>query len=208
MIGESPSKFYEAVIHVLLIGGKKIRPILATLCCEALGGYPEDAKQWGLGVELVHNSSLIHDDIVDEDEKRRNIPTVHMKYGVPVAINVGDALLGEAFNVLSTLPESRMQHHGIDGVKELIVSIAIAAKDLGMMFQIKDDLLGLIGGEELLGKTVGIDIKEKKRTLYLIHALSNASEEDKEVLMKLLTENFRLEHVEIARDIYIRFWLS
>jgi geranylgeranyl pyrophosphate synthase len=76
------------------------------------------------------------------------------------------------------------------------------------MFQIKDDLLGLIGGEELLGKTVGIDIKEKKRTLYLIHALSNASEEDKEVLMKLLTENFRLEHVEIARDIYIRFWLS
>ena len=261
---ENPSKFYEAVRHVPLIGGKRIRPILATLCCDALGGYPEDAMQWGLGVELVHNSSLIHDDIIDEDEKRRNVPTVHTKYGVPVAITVGDALLGEAFNILSTLPEFRMEHHGIDLVKELIVSIAIAAKDLyfgqaldlaymkrfdvtvdeymvmvekktaslhwlaarggailgggnmeeiealsnfgrefGVMFQIKDDLLGLIGDEKKLGKTVGIDITGRKRTLYMVHALQEAPQEEyREVLKHLLMGNPRPGDVRMAKMIF------
>jgi len=244
--GENPSRFYEAMKHVPLIGGKRLRPIMATLCCDALGGYPEDAMQWGLGVELVHNSSLIHDDIIDEDDKRRNVPTVHRKYGVPMAITVGDALLGESFNILSTLPEFRMEHHGIDIVKELIVSIAIAAKnlyygqaldlafvkrpnvtvdeymtmiekktaalfwlaarggailgggnreeiealsnfgrDFGVMFQIKDDLLGLIGEEEKLGKTVGIDIIDRKKTLYIVHALQEGPKECRDAISRV-----------------------
>ncbi|GAA0537303.1 dimethylallyltransferase [Saccharopolyspora subtropica] len=80
--------------------GKAIRPTLAVLAAEAVGGAPSDAVPAAAAAELVHNFSLIHDDIVDGDELRRGQPAVWKAYGVPAAILIGDALHSEAFGVL------------------------------------------------------------------------------------------------------------
>jgi len=258
-------EFYDAMGHLTLGLGKRVRPTIAALACEAVGGRTDEAMELALAVELLHNASLIHDDIIDGDIKRRNIPAVHVKYGVPIAITVGDALVGEAFYMIATLPEVKMRRYGVSVVKELFVSFTLALKrlysgeaqdidfvnrfdlteedymdmvekktaalpwlaarcgavlgggtteeiealsnfgrDFGVMFQIKDDLLGLVGEEEKLGKTVGIDIRGRKRTLYLIHALQNASAEDKKILDEILARSFRPEDVDIERKIFDR----
>ncbi|RZN64507.1 MAG: polyprenyl synthetase family protein [Candidatus Methanoliparum thermophilum] len=258
-------EFYDAMGHIPLTTGKRIRPILAVLSCEAVGGRSDDAMELALAVELLHNASLIHDDIIDGDKKRRNVPTVHEKYGVPIAINVGDALVGEAFYMIAMLPKVRMQKYGLAVVKELFVSFTLATKglysgeaqdiefmdrlditeeeymkmvmkktsslymlstrggailgggntkeieelskfgrDFGIMFQIKDDLLGIVGKEELLGKTVGIDIKGRKRTLYMVHALHNASEKDKSELNKILKRKYMPGDIDLEMEIFER----
>ena len=84
--------------------GKRWRPYLLTATYKALSGQtetPEDVKRAAIGVECFHKASLVHDDIQDNDDMRYGKPTVHVKHGVPMAINVGDALLGEGYHLLS-----------------------------------------------------------------------------------------------------------
>ncbi|MBR3717073.1 MAG: polyprenyl synthetase family protein [Bacteroidaceae bacterium] len=84
--------------------GKRWRPYLLTATYKALSGrteVPEDVKRAAIGVECFHKASLVHDDIQDNDDSRYGMPTLHVRYGVPMAINVGDALLGEGYSLLS-----------------------------------------------------------------------------------------------------------
>jgi len=86
--------------HYPAAGGKRLRPLLATVASEAVGGRADAALPFGVALEMVHNFTLVHDDIMDEDETRRGIKTVHAAFGVPEAILSGDALFARAFEVV------------------------------------------------------------------------------------------------------------
>jgi geranylgeranyl diphosphate synthase type II len=98
-----PDRLLEAMRYSLLAPGKRLRPILAILACEACGGSDRDALPAGCAVEMVHTYSLIHDDLpaMDDDDLRRGRPTCHKQFGEALAILAGDALLTQAFEVLA-----------------------------------------------------------------------------------------------------------
>jgi geranylgeranyl diphosphate synthase type I len=120
-----PRIFYDALRYIPLSGGKRLRPIIAMLACEAVGGVPEKAIPCGIALEYMHNSTLIHDDIIDKDDMRRGLESTHKKFGIPFAILAGDALIGETYRMLSYMAPPEM-----DSViyKEIIRSLADAAK--------------------------------------------------------------------------------
>ena len=98
----------EAMRYSLLAGGKRIRPVLAMAFCEAAGGMPEEALDFGCGVEMLHTYSLIHDDLpcMDNDDLRRGKPTCHRVYGECIATLAGDALQTAAFQTILSAPGS------------------------------------------------------------------------------------------------------
>jgi len=92
--------FYDPIHYVLDLGGKKIRPLLLMLSCGACGGEAGKAANAAAAVELLHNFTLVHDDIMDNDNTRRGKPTVHTRWDNSTAILAGDGLLGFAFQKL------------------------------------------------------------------------------------------------------------
>jgi len=96
-----PEELYRAMRHLLDAGGKRLRPSALLLAAEAVGGKTETVLPAAVAVELVHNFTLIHDDIMDEADLRRGLTTVHKKWGVPRAIIAGDAMYSKAFEILS-----------------------------------------------------------------------------------------------------------
>ncbi len=127
--GDHPPQIHEAMRYSVFAGGKRLRPILALLACEAVGGNPEDAMPAAAALEMIHTYSLIHDDLpaMDDDDYRRGRRTCHRVYGEAIAILAGDALLTHAFQVLADagptrlLPERRLR---------VIAEIAEAAGEL------------------------------------------------------------------------------
>ncbi|MEO2088381.1 MAG: polyprenyl synthetase family protein [Gemmataceae bacterium] len=101
---EAPPAVVEAMRYSLLAPGKRLRPLLSILACEASGGNGEQALPGACAVEMVHTYSLIHDDLpaMDDDDLRRGLPTCHVKFGEALAILAGDALLTLAFEVLGS----------------------------------------------------------------------------------------------------------
>ena len=99
--GVEPEELAEEVRHVTLAGGKRVRPTVTVLVCETLGGDPEDATDFAVGIELVHNASLVVDDIIDESDVRRGTPSAWAEFGHGAAIIASDGLLGEAFALFS-----------------------------------------------------------------------------------------------------------
>jgi len=99
--GVEPDELAAEVRHVALSGGKRVRPTVTVLVCEALGADPGDAVDFAVGIELVHNASLVIDDIIDESEVRRGTPAAWAEYGHGPAIIASDGLLGEAFDLFS-----------------------------------------------------------------------------------------------------------
>ncbi len=103
-----PRSLYQPIRYVLRGGGKRIRPVLLLLSCEAAGGKRNNALHAGAGIEILHNFTLVHDDIMDNADARRGRPTVHKKWDTNVAILVGDELLALAFRALLRTPSRRM----------------------------------------------------------------------------------------------------
>ncbi len=109
--GGEPREFYASVWDLLDRGGKRFRPALTFLACECVGGKRDEAVGAAAAVELLHNMTLIHDDIEDQSELRRGKPCIHRIYGIPTAINAGDAMLIKVFEIAnsSKIPEDRRQ---------------------------------------------------------------------------------------------------
>ncbi len=212
--------------------GKALRPTLCLLACESLGGGIEKALPAAAAIELLHNFSLIHDDIQDDDRERRHRPTVWSIWGKPQAINAGTAM-----KVVASLALLRLERHGVSvekqmqaqrvldesclrliegqyldigfenrldvGVGDYISMIEgktaslIAASlevgaliptddqrilrglrdygiNVGLAFQIRDDVLGIWGDEGKTGKPVGSDIRRRKKSLPIVFALEKA----------------------------------
>lgn len=98
---EFPPNVRDASVHLLKAGGKRMRPVMLVLCAEICGGKMDDVMPAALAVELIHNFTLVHDDIMDGSMMRRGIETVHVKYGVPMAILAGDSLFSKAFEMVA-----------------------------------------------------------------------------------------------------------
>ena len=259
-----PKIFYEALRWIPLSGGKRLRPIITMLSCEAVGGVPEKTIPLGIALEYMHNSTLIHDDIVDRDKWRRGLQTTHEKFGLSIAIIAGDALIGETYRMLSymappemesvifkeivrsiadgaknfyegealdiefayrfdvTLPEylvmvekKTAQLYWIAGKggaligkgnKKQVENMAEYGKLFGLMFQIKDDLLNILTDQTELGKQkIGSDILNGKRTLMVVHALSNLNDRNKKKMKSIVgnekaTQNDILEVIDLFRE--------
>ena len=99
----SPAHLYDSIRYILDLGGKKVRPILVYLGADSFGEIHTDVEKMALVIELFHNFSLMHDDIMDEADLRRNKPTVHKKWNTPTAILGGDALLVKTYEILNSL---------------------------------------------------------------------------------------------------------
>ena len=105
---ESPSELYDPLRYFLKLGGKRIRPILTVLGAEMFGAKKETALPQALSIEVFHNFSLIHDDIMDEAPVRRNKATVHKKWNTNVAILSGDVLLIKAYQLLGNINSEKL----------------------------------------------------------------------------------------------------
>jgi geranylgeranyl diphosphate synthase type II len=101
-----PARLYQAMRYSMFAGGKRLRPALCIASCEACGGAAAEALTAACALELLHTSTLIHDDLpaMDDDTLRRGRPTCHIEFDEAVAILAGDALLGLSFEVLASLP--------------------------------------------------------------------------------------------------------
>lgn len=97
-----PDVLYKASAHLIVNGGKRLRPYLVVKSCQMLGGSIKDAMPAAAAIEMVHNFTLVHDDIMDNDEMRHGVPTVHTRFGMPLAILAGDVLFSKAFETVST----------------------------------------------------------------------------------------------------------
>ena len=99
--GVEPGQLSAELEHVVLAGGKRVRPAVTVLSCEACGGDPADAVDFAAGVEFVHNASLVVDDIIDRSQLRRGTPSAWAEFGYGPALITSDGLLGEAFWLFS-----------------------------------------------------------------------------------------------------------
>jgi geranylgeranyl diphosphate synthase type I len=230
-----PTGWYHLAEQHVLEGGKRIRPVLCIESSEMLDGQKDNVLQAALAVELLHNASLIHDDIVDRDRIRRGKPTIAAQFDDFTAMLVGDLLFSISFKIasrhysdpriLDALSDAvfSMVNGGSLGVKlrtevnvgestyievaeqktaalfraaSVIGAVCAGAEQnkidlmsrfgtkLGVAFQIKDDLLGLIGKEEETGKPVNSDLRNREKTLIAIHALNNATGDNAKILRR------------------------
>ncbi|HSB50586.1 MAG TPA: polyprenyl synthetase family protein, partial [Nitrosopumilaceae archaeon] len=128
-----PSQLYKAATHLIVNGGKRLRPYLVLKSCQVLGGKNNDAIIAAGAVEMVHNFTLVHDDIMDNDEMRHGVPTTHKKFGIPLAILAGDVLFSKAYQVVSksNLPSK--------SIMELVSRLSKACVDVceGQLLDIK-----------------------------------------------------------------------
>jgi geranylgeranyl diphosphate synthase type II len=242
--------------------GKALRPSLCLATCEAFGGRVEDATPTALAIELLHNAFLVHDDIEDESLLRRGEPTLHRRYGTPLALNAGDALALYAVSALRENIERLgpqladrvmvefdfMSHQTVAGqalelgwrrdnrmdlqpddyldlimkktcwyttvlplrAGALIGSCGTVDLEpmidfgfhLGAAFQIRDDILNLVGDPDLYGKERFGDLREGKRTLMLIHLLAVAEPSDRRWLESYLAQSLAERRSEDAARLF------
>jgi geranylgeranyl diphosphate synthase type I len=106
LAGVEPDELGDELEHVVLSGGKRVRPTVTVLCCEIAGGEPGDAVDFAVGIELVHNASLVVDDIIDRSALRRGTDSAWAAFGHGPALIASDGLLGEAFALFSPNPRA------------------------------------------------------------------------------------------------------
>lgn len=102
--GKTPRSLYEPHEYFMSLGGKRLRPVLCLMCCDAMGGDALHAIPQALALEYFHNFSLVHDDIMDQSNQRRGKTTVHLRNGMPTAILLGDLMLVQAYELLCANP--------------------------------------------------------------------------------------------------------
>ena len=237
---EEAEKLNDPVKYILSIGGKRLRPVLALMACNLYSDKIDEAVIPATGLEVFHNFTLVHDDIMDNAPVRRNVPTVHSKWNINQAVLSGDVMAFIANECFLQTPSHYLlkvfkvfnkaaievcvgQQLDIDFEKAAIVSneeylrmiglktaalLAASAKigailggaddkdsellyefgrNLGMAFQIQDDLLDIYGDIKVFGKIVGGDIVSNKKTFMLVKALEIASIEQSQQLHELFS---------------------
>ncbi|MDG5799407.1 polyprenyl synthetase family protein [Marinilabiliaceae bacterium ANBcel2] len=254
----NPRGLYEPVEYVLSLGGKRIRPALCLAAADMFNG--SDLKTVfpvALGIEVFHNFTLLHDDIMDGADLRRNSETVHKKWDSNTAILSGDVMLIKAYQLISRAPETvlkpvldlfnstavevcegqqfdmEFENRETVSVDEYInmirlktgVLIGCSLKagaivggastinadllyqfgvNIGIAFQLQDDILDVYGDSDLFGKNIGGDIVSNKKTMLLIHALATLKGDKREALLYWMnSRNFKSEEkIENVRNLY------
>ncbi len=154
--GDAPPALAEAMAYSLLAPGKRLRPLLVILACEAASGSIERAIPAGVAVEMVHTYSLIHDDLpaMDDDDLRRGLPTCHKKFGEALAILAGDALLTLAFQILGS-------SYGPATAAVSCVELAVGAGAGGM---VGGQVLDLTAEGRINGESNDLETIHRKKT--------------------------------------------
>ena len=125
---QTPKGLYAPISYLLALGGKRIRPTLTLMATDVFDGDTGNSLAAALAVELFHNFTLMHDDIMDDAPLRRGQPTVHEKWDVNTGILSGDAMLVQAYQALEVYPEglhSKLTRHGLRKSKKLLLNSAI-----------------------------------------------------------------------------------
>ena len=248
----SPNNLYEPIDYAMHQGGKRIRPLLSLMAAELFSGDIEKAKPVAIAIEVLHNFTLLHDDIMDKSPLRRGMPTVYNKYDTNTAILSGDTMFAKAFTYLLKAEESQIhdlveaftnasievcEGQAMDicfeerddvSIEEYIEMIrlktgvllatalklgAITAKaskedidnlysfglNIGIAFQLQDDILDCWSNLEDFGKVTGTDIADNKKTFLYLKSLEIADKEQKKVLLKYFSSTiFDKEEKEMA----------
>lgn len=168
---------YEPIVYSLENGGKRLRPILLLMACEAFGGNPEDARRAALGIEMYHNFTLLHDDVMDRSDLRRGKPTVFKKWGTDTAILSGDVMLTLAGDYMSEVPDSCLRTV-LKEFNEMAVGV-YEGQQLDMEFEQCDDVTlerylemirlktsVLLGAACSIGARIGGATDEEARAMY------------------------------------------
>ncbi len=236
--------------------GKMLRPVLCLLVMDALTGNYKKVLPAAAAIEMIHNFTLLHDDIEDGDLERRGRPTAWAIWGNPLAINVGDYLYTLAFKSLFRLDNAHFSFKKIFLVQQLIADSCLIlttgqdldlrfeqsqdvtagmyldmvyrktgalleasiltgailgtsdpqliknyrgfARNIGIAFQIRDDILGIWGDAAKTGKSVDNDLRRKKKTLPIIYMLNKATGDRRKKLLALYADNALLTASEIS----------
>ncbi|MBT3422110.1 MAG: polyprenyl synthetase family protein [Bacteroidetes bacterium] len=254
---KEPRELYEPIEYILALGGKRIRPVICLMSCEMFGGKIDKALYAAIGMEMFHNFTLVHDDIMDDADVRRGKPTVHVNWNDNRALLSGDAMIILANQLMMRVDDHLLRDvmalynktglQVCDGQQldlnfekrdsirmdeymkmiELKTAVLLAGclrlgaviaetsdvnKDLieefgwnlGISFQIEDDLLDSFGDFEKFGKSIGGDILINKKTFLLVKAMEIA---DKDTRLKIdhwlnLKEFDKSEKVKTFISIY------
>ena len=239
---KTPTSLYEPIDYILGLGGKRMRPILVLMAYQLFDENIEKAISPALAIEVFHNFTLLHDDIMDNAPLRRGRKTVHKKWNNNVAILSGDTMLVQAFQLISEVDntivkqilavfskaaievcegqqwdmdfENRSNVSISDYIKMIEHKTAVLlgaalqiggiigggtiteqkhlyafGRDLGIAFQLKDDLLDAFGDAETFGKQIGGDIMANKKTYLYLKALELSDKEQRKNLEQYFSTN-------------------
>lgn len=120
---EYPVSLYEPMRYILAGGGKRIRPVLTMMSCEAVGGNPYDALYAGIAVEVLHNFTLVHDDIMDAADMRRGRTTVHQRWNESAAILCGDGMMALGFQTALKSPNLDRLHEMVQAMTKGVMEV-------------------------------------------------------------------------------------
>ena len=257
---KEPIGLYEPIGYVLSLGGKRIRPVLTLMACNLFSDQVQSALNSALGLELFHNFTLLHDDIMDRADVRRGKLTVHKKWDDNTAILSGDVMQIASYQFIAETPSAYLkpvldlfsqtaaeicegQQYDIDFENREIVKaeeylemirlktavlLGCSLKtgawiggasdedaqllydfgiNIGLAFQLKDDLLDVYGEEATFGKKIGGDILCNKKTYLLLHALELAKGKDAVELQNWIRtsdENLMEEKIIEVTSLYDR----
>jgi geranylgeranyl diphosphate synthase type II len=252
-----PASLYDPIRYMMNLGGKRMRPMLVLLSCEVFGGDYKKAIAPAIGIEVFHNFTLLHDDIMDNAPLRRAMPSVHKKWNADVAILAGDAMFVEACSMMINV-DSRISKQVMDlflksaievcegqqwdmtyqtetevTIKDYIrmielktsallaCSLKIGAliaetssenadaiydfgKNIGVAFQLHDDILDVYGDKSKFGKEPGGDIVANKKTFLLLKALEIADEKQRRELTRWMNKTSfnNSEKVSAVKNMY------
>ncbi len=252
---EAP-RLIDPVRYIISIGGKRLRPVMTLMACNLFSDKIDKAILPAAGIEVFHNFTLVHDDIMDQSPVRRGVPVVHQKWNVNQAILSGDVMAFIANDCFLQAPAESLlkvfrifnkaaievcvgQQLDMDFEKSVIVSqeayirmielktaVLLAAslkmgavignaddkdsdllydfgRNLGLAFQIQDDILDIWGDSKTFGKKQGGDIVANKKTLPLVKAFENASGRQLERLRKLFSGDKADPETKIAKAMEI-----
>ncbi|MGE5393503.1 MAG: polyprenyl synthetase family protein [Candidatus Saccharibacteria bacterium] len=237
-----PKNLYEPIAYTLDMGGKRLRPVMVLLACNLLTDQVIKAYPAALAIEVFHNFTLLHDDIMDQADVRRNCPTVHKKYNPNIAILSGDAMSIMAYNYLlksesknlagmfhlfsqtalevcegqqldmdyetrsdvsieeylkmirlktavllaCSLKMGALSANAHDEIADMLYTFGI---NLGIAFQLQDDLLDVFADQKKFGKKIGNDIVSNKKTFLLLKALELSDSDTKAELLEWIAKN-------------------
>lgn len=245
---EKPSQLYEPISYHMALGGKRVRPVLVLMACDAMGGDSANALDAALGLEMFHNFTLLHDDVMDNADVRRGRTTVHRRWNDNTAILSGDTMLTIATQYIArcnlwpvmdlfnttAIEIYEGQQWDMDyenrndvSVEEYINMIRLktsvllgcalkmgaliaeadeqqanllyeAGVNMGLAFQLRDDVLDVWGDPETFGKEIGGDIMNNKKTYLLINTMQLATGDDADELRHWLNDPFASRDDKVA----------
>jgi len=237
---QQPRQLYEPIAYHMALGGKRVRPVLVLMASEAMGGTVDKAIDAAVGLEMFHNFTLLHDDVMDNADVRRGKPTVHHRWNDNTAILSGDTMLTIAtryiartgsWPVMDLFNKTAIeiyegQQWDMDyenrndvTVEEYVNMIRLktsvllgcalktgaliagadsadadllyeAGVNMGLAFQLRDDVLDVWGDPKTFGKEIGGDIMNNKKTFLLINAMQMASGDDADELRHWLNDPY------------------